>query len=125
QVGGGGSLVVRGDLEGAAGAGGGLLEDQGDVLAEQPGLLGTGVFGGLELRGEVDQVTELLRSEVELLEEVPVPEVERHAGLLGRSAVRRWEVYTTLGICMRAGPGSADPVTGAAEPGGVRAWGRP
>ena len=83
EVGGEGALVVGGHLEGAARAGRGLLEDQRDVLAPQPGLLGAGVLGGLQLGGEVEQEAELLSREVELLEEVPVPEVRGHAGLLG------------------------------------------
>ena len=34
-----GTLVVGGHLKGAARAGGGFLEDQGDVFSRQPGLL--------------------------------------------------------------------------------------
>ncbi len=47
EVGGGGALVGGGDLEGAAGAGGGLLEDQREMLAGQPGLFGAGALGRL------------------------------------------------------------------------------
>jgi len=42
------TLIVGGDLEGRTGAGGGLLEDQGDLLAGELFDLGTGVLGQLE-----------------------------------------------------------------------------
>jgi len=50
QVGGMGALVVSCHFEGTARPGGLLLEDQGNVLAHQAGLLIAGVFGGLEVR---------------------------------------------------------------------------
>ena len=65
-----GALVGGGDLEGAAGAGGGLLEDQRDVPAPQPLDLGARLLGRLQLGGQVDQAAELLGGEVQLLEEV-------------------------------------------------------
>ena len=77
-----GALVLGGDLEGAAGAGGGLLEDEGDVLAGHGGLLAAGIFGALEVAGQVEQVIELLRREVEDLQEIAVSEVVSHNYLI-------------------------------------------
>jgi hypothetical protein len=50
------ALVVRRHLERAPGAGRGLLEDQRDVLAAEPLLLGAGVLRAFEVTGEVEQV---------------------------------------------------------------------
>ena len=72
QVGDVRALVIGGDFEGAAGAGGGLFEDQGDVLAFQPLLLIAAVLGCLEVGRELEQELELLRSEVQFLEKVAV-----------------------------------------------------
>ena len=80
-----GTLVVRRDLEGAAGAGRGLLEDQGDVLAAQARLLGAGVLRPLQIRRQVEQELPLRGGEVQLLEEVAVAQVEGHEDLLGGS----------------------------------------
>ena len=44
------ALVVGGDLEGAAGAGGGLLEDEADLLAPELLDLEAALLGGLEAR---------------------------------------------------------------------------
>ena len=55
EVGGVRSLVVGGDVERAAGAGGALLEDQRDVPARQPEPLGAFGLGALELGGAGDQ----------------------------------------------------------------------
>ena len=70
------ALVGGGDLEGAAGARRGLLEDQRDVPAAQPLHLGARLLGRLELGGQVDQAAELLGGEVQLLEEVAAGEVD-------------------------------------------------
>ena len=80
QVGGGGALVGGGDLEGAAGAGGGLLEDQRDVPPAQPLLLGARALVGLQPCGQVHQVAELLGREVQLLEKVAARQVDGHKG---------------------------------------------
>jgi hypothetical protein len=50
------ALVVAGDLEGAARAGRGLLEDQADLLALEVLLLGARVLGALEIAREIEQV---------------------------------------------------------------------
>jgi hypothetical protein len=58
------ALVVAGDLEGATGAGRGLLEDQADLLALQRLLLVAAVLGALEVAREVEQVKHLALAEV-------------------------------------------------------------
>ena len=67
-----GTLVVGSHLKGAAGAGGGLFEDQGDVLALQPLLLIAAVLGCFQIRRQLEQELELFRGEVQFLEEIPV-----------------------------------------------------
>ena len=59
-----GALVVRGRLERAARARRSLFEDEGDVLALQTRLLGAGILGLLELRRQVQQILDLLRTKV-------------------------------------------------------------
>ena len=49
EVGDVGALVVGGDFERDARPGGGLLEDDGDVLALEARLFVAGVFGGLQI----------------------------------------------------------------------------
>ncbi|VZR19933.1 Uncharacterised protein [Escherichia coli] len=70
----GGALVGGGDLERAAGARRGLLEDQRDVPALEVPRLRPGPLRGLQLRGQLDQAAELLLGEVQLLEEVAAGE---------------------------------------------------
>ena len=72
QVGDVRALVVGGDLEGATGACGGLLEDEGNVLVRQPLDLAAGLLGLLELSRQLEQRAPLLSGEVKLLEEVAV-----------------------------------------------------
>ena len=50
------ALVVGGDLERAARPGRVLLEDQRDLLADEPLLLAALLLGRLQLGGEVEQV---------------------------------------------------------------------
>ena len=66
------ALVMGGDLEGAAGARGGFLEDEGDVLAGHRGTFGALALGALEVAGEVQQVLDFRRGEIEQLEEAAV-----------------------------------------------------
>ena len=75
------ALVERRDLERRPGPGGGLLEDQRDLLARQPFALGAGVLGDLERLRQPQQVPQLSRGEVDLLEEAAVAQVERHGWL--------------------------------------------
>ncbi len=49
--------------------------------------LGPGLLGRLQLGGQLDQAAELLRGEVQLLEEVAAGEVVSPWGLLGRGRV--------------------------------------
>ncbi len=72
QVGDIGALVVGCHFEGAARAGGGLFEDQGDVLALQPLLLVAAVLGRFEVGGQLEQELQLVGGEVELFEKVAV-----------------------------------------------------
>ncbi|MOA18998.1 hypothetical protein D3C78_1393500 [compost metagenome] len=88
DVGDAGALIVGGHLEGAAGAGGGLFEDQRDVLAPEVLLLGAGVLGALEVARQVEEVTQLAGAVVHQAEQVAVVHVERHDGLpLGESGL--------------------------------------
>ena len=64
-------LVVGADLEGAAGAGRRLFEDEGDVAADHPLALGPGALLDPERVGQVDEGEELVLGEVDLLEEAP------------------------------------------------------
>ncbi|MNN35709.1 hypothetical protein D3C81_1495680 [compost metagenome] len=73
-----GPLVISGHFEGAAGAGRGFFEDQGDIVAFQVLLLGTGVLGTLEVAGQVQQVLQLASAVVFEAEQVAVMDVERH-----------------------------------------------
>ena len=71
-------LVVGGDLEGAAGAGRGLLEDQADLLALEQLALGAGILGALQVAREVEQVEHLALAEVVELQVAAALEVEGH-----------------------------------------------
>ena len=62
QIGDVSTLVFCTNLEGAASAGGGLLENQGDVLAFQGGLLGAGILGAFQVASQVEQIVEFLDS---------------------------------------------------------------
>src|SRR4051794_20631595 len=62
--------LVGGDLERGHRPGRALLEDERDLLSLHPGGLVAAVLGRLQVRREPEQEPELLRGEVELLEEV-------------------------------------------------------
>ena len=81
QVGDVGSLVVRADLEGAAGARRGLLEEESDVPARQAAFLLAGLLGRLELGGQLDERHPLCGREVELLEEAAALEAGEDGGV--------------------------------------------
>ena len=76
-----GALVVAGDLEGAARAGRGLLEDQADLLALEVLLLGARIFRALQVAGEIEQVLELLLGVVLHRQQRAVAQVECHVVL--------------------------------------------
>ena len=73
-----GSLVVRGDLECTAGAGGCLLEDQRDVLARQAVPRAARVFGALEVACQVEQIVQIPIGAVNQAEQAAVSGVECH-----------------------------------------------
>ena len=78
-----GALVRGTDLEGAAGARGGLLKDEGDVPAPQVLDLPPRLLVCLELGGELDQGHPLLGGEVELTQEVAALEAGEGRGIGG------------------------------------------
>ena len=84
------ALIERGDLERAAGAGRGLLEQEHDVAADQTRLFAAGPLRRFEPRAEVDQVEDLGGRPVFELEEVAAANVDARAAadraLRGRSA---------------------------------------
>jgi hypothetical protein len=72
------------DFEGATGAGRGFFEDQRDVLALQMWTLGSGVFGTLEVTGQVQQVMQLASGVMHQTQQAAVAHVESHdVDLLG------------------------------------------
>ena len=64
-----GALIVCRDLEGAAGPGRVLLEDEDDVAAAQPWQLGAVHRVGPQLTGPGDQVEELQLVQVEVAQQ--------------------------------------------------------
>ncbi len=81
QVGDVRALVVGGDLEGAARAGRGLLEDERDVLALEALFFLTLLLGRLQLLREFEKVENLFARIVLEGEEAPIPQVYRHRSL--------------------------------------------
>jgi hypothetical protein len=69
------SLVERGNLERAARAGRGLLEDERDVLAGEVLLLTAGRLIRLQRLRQRQQLKPLEGSEVDLLEEVTTAQI--------------------------------------------------
>lgn len=60
------------DLKAAAGAGGGLLKDQGNVLAVEFIMRDSGLFLGLEVRGQIKQLLDLRRGVIQKLQKAAV-----------------------------------------------------
>jgi hypothetical protein len=77
-----GALVVGSNLEGAARAGGGFLEDKGDRLAIEMRLLDAGFLGVFQFRRQLQQVAYFFGSEVQELEEMSVAKVDSHGSPL-------------------------------------------
>ena len=69
-------------LERAARAGGGLLEQQDDVLAFEVAMGGTRQFQVLELLGQLDEVADLVRREIQQLQEVASAQARGHDSFL-------------------------------------------
>ena len=72
QIGDAHAQIVPRHLKGAAGTGAGLFKDQGDVLALIQGVGNTGLFLGLQLRRQLQQIGDLLGGEVQQLEKILV-----------------------------------------------------
>src|SRR5438270_3824880 len=72
------ALIETGDLEGAARACRGLLENQDDLLALQMLLLRTRVLGPLQIASQIEQVKELALREVLNRKERAVAQVKAH-----------------------------------------------
>ena len=70
QVSGAHAQILRGHLEGAAGTGGGLFENQGNVLALQILVGNAGLLLRLQVRGSVQKLLDLSRGEVQELQKV-------------------------------------------------------
>ena len=65
--------IVSGDLKAAAGAGGGLFKDQGDVLAGQLLIVAdAGLFPGLQVSGQIEQLLDLGRGVVQKLQKTAI-----------------------------------------------------
>ena len=65
--------IVSGDLKAAAGAGGGLFKDQGDVLACQLLIVAdAGLFLGLQVSGQIEQLLDLGRGVVQKLQKAAI-----------------------------------------------------
>ena len=78
QEGGGRPLVGCGHLERGPGAGGGFLKDQRDVAAREATLLGPCSLGSLEFGGQVEQVSDLLRTLLDQAQQAAAPQVNCH-----------------------------------------------
>src|SRR5690606_8270000 len=72
------ALVEGRHFKRTAGAGGGLLEDQGDVLAGQVFALIATVFGFFQVDGEIDHVLDFAWGEVQQFQEVTVTQIKSH-----------------------------------------------
>ena len=85
KVGDMGALVIGGHLEAGAGACRILLEDQGDVSAQQPRLLGAGVFCGLEFGGQPEEEADFGRRIVVEREQAAAAKIDGHLQVLSVS----------------------------------------
>ena len=64
--------IMGGHFKAAPGAGGGLLEDQGDVFAAQGIVADAGLLPGLEVSGQIQQRLDLGGGVVQQLQKVPI-----------------------------------------------------
>ena len=78
QEGGVAALVPAGRLEGAAGAGAGLVEDEDDVLAVEEVAADAGALLGLEVGGQVEHIADLFGAEILEGKETSSFEVDGH-----------------------------------------------
>ena len=72
------ALIIGSDLERAAGAGGGFLEKQNDVLAGKQIAADTGALLRLQVGSEVKQITDLVGSEVLQSQQGTALKIDRH-----------------------------------------------
>jgi len=73
--------VARGHLKGAARTGGGLLEEQDDLLVAEPFMRGAGLLHALELRREIEKIPDLLGRIVQQGKKASAADVECHVGV--------------------------------------------
>ena len=81
------ALVVCCNLEGAAGTGRGLFEDQCDVLVNEVLNLAAGLLCGLQFGCQIQKVEPLFNGEVGFLQEVTSVQGELHCCFLSESFV--------------------------------------
>ena len=70
------------DLKRAAGTGGGLLEQQDDLLAGEPHVLHAVILHALEFAGQIQQVVDLLRCVVQQSQEASSSNIDAHCFFL-------------------------------------------
>ena len=78
QVGHAHTKVVTGNFKSAARTGGGLLEEKNNVLAFKVAVRGTRALQFLEVPGQVKQVADFFRGEIQELQEVTSTKIDRH-----------------------------------------------
>ena len=72
------ALIEGRHFKRTTGAGGGLLENQGNVFAGQVFTLIATVFGFLQVDGQIDHVLDFARGEVKQFQEVTVTQIKSH-----------------------------------------------
>ena len=76
------AFVIGGDLKRAAGAGGGLLEEQHDVLTGEQVAADAGALLRLQIGGEVEHIADLIGGEILQREKRTAFEINRHGIVL-------------------------------------------
>lgn len=76
-----GALVVSSNLKGAARAGGGLFEDERNVLADKSARFRPHALGLLEVDGEINEIVDLSRRVVNETEKAAAAKIHRHGML--------------------------------------------
>ena len=74
--------IASADFESAAGSGGGLLEQQNDLLVAQPLVLNAVVLHSLELGRQVEQIVDLVGGEIQQGQEASSSNVQSHVFFL-------------------------------------------
>ena len=78
-----GALVIGGDFEGGTRAGGGLFEDEGDVLAEEALRFVAETLRLLQIGGKLDEVVDFGGRVVNETQKAAVLEIDGHGAPLG------------------------------------------